>query len=681
MRNIKSSIVTTVAVMLICFGLATPQAFGGNPVNFVAPVTYDSGAAGANSVVWADVNFDGYPDAIIATNNGVSVLLNNEDGTFLPSVTYATGGVMSNAVAVVDVNGDGNPDIIVTNECLEGDTNCHGVAVLFGNGDGTFQSAVGYNSGGYETGAIAIGDVNGDGAPDLILTSNCQQYTCAGGTLTLLLNNGDGTFAKAIALDATDGGPVAVGDVNGDGKLDLVTAGGVLLGNGDGTFTALTSDIVSGGISIALADVNGDNILDAIVVDATGVGVQLGNGDGTFQNAHNYKTGGYYPLFVTVADFNGDNKLDLAVANECSAVTKGVCSANGTVGVLAGNGDGTFQKAVTFRSGGWLTTSVTATDADQDGKLDLWVTNACTTAYSTCSPTGSVAVLINNFLTNTSIKVTTSLTPTIINQPATFTATVTGGSGVPDGSPITFTGPSGVIGTVGTTNGIASVTASFPQSGYQTVLADYGGDLYHNPSEGKVTEVVNPAPSSVAITLGPSATDYGQNVAITAVVTGSNGAATPTGKVAFYNGATYLGTVTLDGTGTATENKTTLPVGSDVITANYNGDSQNAKSTGGGVTETVNPAQITLTLSSSLNPLTAGKLVRFTATFTSDGTTPTGPVTFSYNGATLGTANIVAGKANFSTTTLPQGADVVTATYAGTSNYGPATGSISQQVN
>jgi hypothetical protein len=178
--------------------------------------------------------------------------------------------------------------------------------------------------------------------------------------------------------------------------------------------------------------------------------------------------------------------------------------------------------------------------------------------------------------------------------------------------------------------------------------------------------------------LGPA--NYGQSVAFTAQVTSAS-SGTPTGTVTFKNGSKTLGTATLNG-GTATLSTTELALGSNSLTATYNGDSSNSDSQGT-LAETVNPATITLTLSSSPNPSQAGKLVKFTATLTSNGSLPKRqPVTFRYNGMALGTANVsAAGTASFSTKTLPVGTDTVTATYSGSADYSAASGSTQQTVN
>ena len=173
----------------------------------------------------------------------VSVLLGNGDGTLQPAVVYSSGANYAYSVAIGDLTGNGVPDLVVSNIDLVGGSN-GSVAVLLGNGDGTFQPAVSYETG-VEVASAAIGDVNGDGIPDLVAAN----YSCAcdpdGGEVAVLLGNGDGTFQPAVLYDS--GGQaaysVALADLRGNGILDVVVANlisqgalGVLLGNGDGTF-------------------------------------------------------------------------------------------------------------------------------------------------------------------------------------------------------------------------------------------------------------------------------------------------------------------------------------------------------------------------------------------------------------------------------------------------------------
>jgi len=355
----------------------------------------------------------------VTPNGGVGVLLGNGDGTFQPAVAYYSGGQDAHSVAVGDVNGDGIPDVVVTNNYIDGDAFKGGTGVLLGNGDGTFQAAVAYASGGYWSEFTAIADVNGDGRPDLLVSSQCQvnggTANCANGVVSVLLGNGDGTFQSAVRY-ASGGGyaySIATGDVNGDGKLDLLIANqctnnsctsasvGVLLGNGDGSFQAAQM-FASGAYpdaSLAVADVNGDGKPDLVVANlcvsrtncaSGGVGVLLGKGDGTFQPPVTYGSGQFNANSVVVGDVNGDGKPDIIVAKQCLG---GTC-ANGTVGVLLGNGDGTFQPVVNYGSGGQYAYSVAVADVNGDGKPDLLVVNQCVTSSSCAN--GVVGVLLGN---------------------------------------------------------------------------------------------------------------------------------------------------------------------------------------------------------------------------------------------------------------------------------------------
>jgi hypothetical protein len=415
-------------------------------------VTYSSLGLGSASVAVADLNGDGKPDLVVASilAGPLTVLLGNGDGTFQPAV--GVGGAAF-SVAVGDLNGDGKPDLVVTN--LSGT-----VGVLLGNGDGSFGPEVPFASGGSVSTSVAIADVNGDNKPDLVVTNEEGQFF--GGLVDVLLGNGDGTFQPAVTYDSGGGDAwsVAVVDVNGDNKPDLVVANvctssclphgvvTVLLGNGDGTFKAAVpyDSGGNGAFSVAVGDVNGDGEPDIAVVNvrSDNMGVLLGNGDGTFKSAVTYATGGILgngSQSVAVADVNGDGRLDLVVAN-CALAGSPGCSGllSGLVGILLGNGDGTFQPPVTYGPGGFSTWAVAAADVNGDGRPDLMVANYCgaTGGVPNCG-TGTVGVLLNNSQTpdKTPPVITLSATPKILWPPngrlvpVTLSGTITdAGSGV-----------------------------------------------------------------------------------------------------------------------------------------------------------------------------------------------------------------------------------------------------------
>ena len=237
------------------------------------------------------------------------------------------GGQFLHSIIVADVNGDGYGDLLLANG---------GVGVALGHGGGTFDTVQTYIS---NVSFIAAADLNGDGKIDVV---------ASGTTVRVLMGNGDGTFQSPVEIDPGNFEQVVLGDVNGDGKLDVVAISGstigVWLGNGDGTFgLGQYSSPTGGAAQIAIGDVNGDGLADLLVINSAGAGVLLSNGDGTFQAVQNYGTGGEGPIAIAAADITGDGKPDLIVLNKCSST--GNC-ATGILGVLAGNGDGTFQPAV-----------------------------------------------------------------------------------------------------------------------------------------------------------------------------------------------------------------------------------------------------------------------------------------------------------------------------------------------
>lgn len=463
------------------------------------------GAGGAFEVAAGDVNGDAKVDLVVANwclsvddcpTGGVGILLGNGDGTFQNVQSFGSGGAETVSVAVGDVNADGKLDLLVANQCLSNsDCTRGGVGVLLGNGDGTFQAAQSYNSGGEYASAIAVADVNGDGKPDLLVVNSCFSNTdCTKGGVGVLLGNGDGTF-QAAQNDFSGGWypvGIAVADVNGDGKPDLVVANSffianqssgavtVLLGNGDGTFqTAGAYD--SGGAQaggVTVRDVNGDGKPDLLVANLFGnpnksagaLGVLLGNGDGTFQAAQSFSTTGSSSFSVAAEDVNGDGKPDAIVSNYCGINDPGCNSPSVTV--FLGSGDGSFTAYQTYKPGGLNTQSVAVADVNGDGRPDLLVDNF--------SPIGNGDADIGVLLGNAHFATTTSLTsnpnPSIYGQAVTLIAKVSSvGPRIPTGG-ITFKLGSQPLGWVRISGGVATLKTTKLPRGRHMITATYGGD-------------------------------------------------------------------------------------------------------------------------------------------------------------------------------------------------------------
>ncbi len=339
----------------------TPPVLSGAALSYGAKVNYTVGSDPAEIRV-ADLNGDGKLDLVVENSgsNTVSVLLGNGDGTFKPAVNYATGADPW-SLQIGDVNGDGKLDIVTCNESAST------VSVLLGNGDGTFQPAVNYTTGsGTSPECMRLGDLTGDGSLDIV-TANAGTNN-----ISVLRNNGDGTFATPVMYStATHPTSIAIGDLNGDGKQDVVTANyetnnvSVLMGNGDGTFKAAVNYTCGATPqTVELADCNNDGHLDIVTANYNATAsVLLNKGNGTFATNVDYATGAG-PYSLSLADLNHDGNVDIVTVNH---------TAN-NVSVLLGNGDGTFQAHSDYSTGNgpfWVGLG----DFNGDGYGDLAVTN------------------------------------------------------------------------------------------------------------------------------------------------------------------------------------------------------------------------------------------------------------------------------------------------------------------
>jgi uncharacterized protein (TIGR03437 family) len=357
--------------------------FGNGDGTFQFPASYPAGPR-PTYLAAGDFNNDGRLDLVTANggNGTVSILLANADGTFQPRPLPFEAAYSPNSLVLTDFNGDGNLDILVgfgNADCIGPDSGSGTIAVLYGLGNGAFQSPT-LDPAGTAPVAATAADLKGDGHPDIVTANPSND------TLTILLAAAGGGFRAPVSLALGPGSgvapvSVAAADFNGDGKIDLAAAGSssglvyVLRGNGDGTFqTAASYPAAPGANHILAADLNGDGKTDLVVANqgpaggSGSVSVLLGNGDGTFHPAVNCAAGSH-PVRVAAADFDGDGKIDLAVADVGTAASS---TDTGSLEILLGRGDGTFRPAVKWAAG--INPSlVVAGDWNGDGKPDLAV--------------------------------------------------------------------------------------------------------------------------------------------------------------------------------------------------------------------------------------------------------------------------------------------------------------------
>ena len=494
-----------------------------------------------------DFNGDGLADLAIvnAVSDTITVQLGKGDGTFttLPqTVTFGTMPCASNsfqsncAIAVSDFNHDGKADLAVTS----GSDNT--LTVFQGNGDGTFTPFAGSP---IPTGlfpeAVKAGDFNNDGLQDLVVANANDD------DVSILLGNGDGTFTATAAPIPTGAFPffIAVADFNGDGSADLAVVNGrdntisILLGDGTGNFTAGPSPSIPqptgpGLTAIVTADFNGDGYVDLAVAEFNNPGnivfTFMGNGDGTFSAPSAPIPVGVNPFSLTALDFNGDGITDLAVANFSYTAD------SGTLSLLIGKGDGTFNQPLPPIVLGTYPNDVVAADFNGDGKPDL--------AIPLFGDTTTVILL------NTAIQTATASLPNVV---------------------------------------IAG-------QGIHVLQATYPANTYFAGSSGTVDVQGLFVPTTLTLTDNPGA--QLDTLAVTFTAQLSPGSVFPaTGAISFYDQATNttLTSIPINAAGQAVYTNSALGDGQHSIIAMYSGDAFFGKSTSNTLPLTISDLQVTYT--------------------------------------------------------------------------------------
>jgi hypothetical protein len=544
--------------------------------------------------------------------------------------------------AVAPNSGTGTPSGTVTFK--DGATTL-GTGVLNASGQATYTST-----------SLAVGthpitaSYGGNSQFDISTSPALSQIVNKFSTSTALGSSGNpSTFGQSVTFTATvsSNGGTPTGTVRFyDGATTLGT--GTLNGSGQ---AKLSTANLNGGVHTITAAYSGDNTLATSTSSALAQNVNRAATSTTLNSSPNPSI---YGQAVTLT----------------ATVSSGPGVPTGTVTFYDGTttlGTGTLNSGHATLSTAGLSASTHSMSASYGGD-----TNFAT------STSGAVAQTVAKAATTTTLS--SSPNPSTMGQTVNLIATVAGQYGGVATGTVTFKdGSNTVLGTVSLVSGSASLPISSLGAGSHTITAVYAGDSNFNGStSNSISQTVASKPTTtttVTSSLNPSF--VGQSVTFTATVSPS----AATGTVTFKAGQTVLGTGSLS-SGQATFSTSSLSAGSFNIVAVYSGDTQFASSTSGPVTQIVNKAATTTTLSSVPNPSSVGQSVTFTATVTSStGVTPTGTVSFNQGATTLGTATLnSAGTAIFSTSTLSKGKDNIKAVYGASSAFSGSTSAAITQV-
>ncbi len=660
----------------------------------------------------------------VATTSTTTVLTGAASGERLTSNGSAFGPLTINAPAGTYTLQDPlivNNTLTLTAGTLDVSVNNYGVTL---KGSLTVTSGAFTARSGTVTfaGTSGVWTLNGNALYGLTVTSGTLAFVgsvtatgptiVSGGTLQIPTGGNAATLQGGMMVN---GGTVAFGSTLNVGDLSLSS----------GTFNVSTTTNISGNLSItggtwsnSLRNViftgtgshtlktNGNDLTavlhpltfnapggtytlqDALIANA-GIKITAGTLDVSTNNygvtvGNNWQNSGTFTARGGTVTLNGTNQT-LSGSTTFYNLTKTVTSPD-TLTFAAGTTQ-TVTNTLTLQGAASNLLSLRSTQTGNQWKLDPQGTRSL--SYLDVEDSNNVNATaiatagnnITNSGNNTNWTFTQSSTTTLASSPnpstygsgVTLTATVTSGAT----GTVTFKDGSTTLGTATLGHSSGSLVISSLSVGTHSLTAVYGGDsTYLTSTSNTVTQTVNQASSTTALSSGTNPSSYGNSVTFTATVSPS----AATGTLTFKDGSTTIGTATL-GHGSGTYTTSSLSAGSHSLTAVYGGNSNYATSTSSTLTQTVNKVTPTLTLASGTNPSTYGNSITLTATLSSPAT-GTGTITFKDGSTTIGSATVSQGSGSLAIATLNAGSHSLTAVYNGDTNDNSATSNtVTQTVN
>jgi hypothetical protein len=640
---------------------------GNGDGTFQSPVSLPLSTHVPAGIAAADLNGDGLVDLIVSdfgsvnlmalANGAITIALQRPDGTFLPSATLP-GIIHPGPVMVADFNGDGNPDIATLSG--SGPSEPSAVLIYLGQGNAAFSPPNQFAVLSAPT-AFLAGSFTNTNALDIVtadLRANAISVLVNRGAVSLRLSSSvnPSLVAQPVILTATAQPKFpGVGTLSGsvifaDGANTL----GVASVNSSGIASVTTSFSSRGNHSLTAVYGGNSSFVGGASATLNQV-VNLAQPSVTLGSSVDPSQVGQPVTFLVTVSAIGTGPVP----------TGNVSLTSGGVVILSGAVDSTGKVSLSTSS---LAAGTDIIAAQYAGDANYGAANS--------SP---LTQTVNLNADTTAL--TVSPNPSAFGQAVSLTATVTASGGIsatPSGT-VTFSGGGNSLGSATLDNaGRASITFSTLTPGSYSIVASYSGDTRFSPSTSAANSLtVNKGPTTTTLAGTPNPSAFGQAVILAATVTGAAGTGTPTGAVTFSDGATAIGTATLN-QGKAALNVNSLKAGTHTLTASYAGDTNFANSASAAISQTVNKTSTTTTLAGTPNPSVFGQPVTFTATVVASGGgagTPSGSVTLSDGGNSLGTATLNQGKVSLTVTSLTPGSHTNSASYTGDVNFLPSSAS------